>query len=105
MRHLRHFLFILAATVCGNLLSQNSQKDLEQLMRSRGEYYFTLTVQQPTEIQAISDLCSVDGTDGRNVVCFANQNEYEILLEKGYRVESLARVKSLANGTVEFVRG
>lgn len=28
----------------------------------------------------------------------------DILLEKGYRVESLARVKSLTNGTVEFVR-
>jgi xanthine phosphoribosyltransferase len=28
----------------------------------------------------------------------------ELLLEKGYRVESLARVKSLANATVEFVR-
>ena len=28
----------------------------------------------------------------------------DILLEKGYRVESLARVKSLANGTVEFIR-
>ncbi|QSE46303.1 xanthine phosphoribosyltransferase [Acinetobacter johnsonii] len=28
----------------------------------------------------------------------------DILLEKGYCVESLARVKSLANGTVEFVR-
>lgn len=28
----------------------------------------------------------------------------ELLLEKGYRVESLARVKSLANGTVEFER-
>ena len=28
----------------------------------------------------------------------------DILLEKGYRVESLARVKSLASGTVEFVR-
>jgi xanthine phosphoribosyltransferase len=27
-----------------------------------------------------------------------------LLLEKGYRVESLARVKSLANGTVEFER-
>ena len=27
-----------------------------------------------------------------------------LLLEKGYRVESLARVKSLTNGTVEFVR-
>ena len=28
----------------------------------------------------------------------------QVLLDKGYRVESLARVKSLANGTVEFVR-
>ena len=28
----------------------------------------------------------------------------DLLLEKGYRVESLARVQSLANGTVEFVR-
>ncbi|HJF28735.1 xanthine phosphoribosyltransferase [Acinetobacter bohemicus] len=28
----------------------------------------------------------------------------ELLLEKGYRVESLARVKSLTNGTVNFVR-
>ena len=28
----------------------------------------------------------------------------DILLEKGYRVESLARVKSLTNGNVEFVR-
>ena len=32
------------------------------------------------------------------------QPGHDILLEKGYRVESLARVKSLANGTVEFVR-
>ncbi len=28
----------------------------------------------------------------------------DLLLEKGYRVESLARLKSLANGTDEFVR-
>ncbi len=28
----------------------------------------------------------------------------DLLLEKGYHVESLARVKSLTNGTVEFVR-
>lgn len=54
-------------------------------MRSRGEYFFSLTVSDPSEIQAISDICSVDGTDGRTVVSFANQNEYEILLEKGYQ--------------------
>ena len=32
------------------------------------------------------------------------QPGHALLLEKGYRVESLARVKSLANGTVEFER-
>lgn len=85
MRYLRHFLFILTVMVCGSLLAQNSQKELEQLMRSRGEYFFTLTVQQPADIQAISDICSVANTDGKTVVCYANQNEYEILLEQGYQ--------------------
>ena len=84
MRHLRQFILILAVAVCGNLLAQNSQKDLEQLMRNHGEYFFTLTVNQPSEIQAISELCSVDGTDGRTVVCFANPNQYDILVELGY---------------------
>ena len=32
------------------------------------------------------------------------QSGRDILLEKGYRVESLARVQSLSHGTVEFVR-
>ena len=82
MRHLRHIFLLFAVLVGGNL---SAQTDLERLMRSRGEYYFTITVQQPTEIQAISDLCSVAGTDGKTVVCFANQNEYEMLLEQGYQ--------------------
>ena len=84
MSHLRQFILILAVAVCGNLLAQYSQKDLEQLMRGHGEYFFTLKVNQPAEIQAISELCSVDGTDGRTVVCFANPNQYDILVELGY---------------------
>lgn len=84
MRYLRHFILILSVAICGNLLAQNSQKDLEQLMRNHGEYFFTLTVNQPSEIQAISELCSVDGTNGRTVVCFANPNQYDILVELGY---------------------
>ena len=85
MRYLRHLLVILAVTIYGNLLAQNSQKELEQLMRSRGEYFFTLTVDQPSEIQAISDLCSIDGTDGNIAVCYANSNQYDILIEHGYQ--------------------
>ena len=84
MRLLRQFTLILVMAVCGSLLAQNSQKDLEQLMRNHGEYFFTLTVNQPSEIQAISELCSVDSTNGRTVVCFANPNQYDILVELGY---------------------
>jgi PKD repeat protein len=54
-------------------------------MRNRGEYYFTLSINDRSEIQGISDLCSVDGTDGRSVVCYANQQQYEKLLAAGYQ--------------------
>ena len=82
MKQLKHFFLLLAVLVGGRL---QAQTDLEQLMRSRGEYYFTLSVGQPSEIQAISDLCSVAQTDGQTVVCYANQNEYDQLLMQGYR--------------------
>ena len=82
MKTCRYLVICLALILCGKL---QAQKDLEQLMRSRGEYYFTLTVQQPAEIQAISNLCSVAQTDGKTVVCYANQNEYDQLLMLGYQ--------------------
>ena len=85
MKTLRSFILSLAVIVCGSVFAQESQKDLEQLMKNRGEYYFSLTVQKPTEIQAISDLCSVDGTDGKTVVAYANQSEFDNLLRKGYQ--------------------
>ena len=72
MRFLRFLILLCVAVVSGNVFAQ-SQRDLGQLMRERQEYYFTLTVNQPTEIEAINKLCSVDGTDGRTVVCYANQ--------------------------------
>ena len=54
-------------------------------MQQRGEYYFTLSIDNPMELQAISEICSVDGTDGRTVVAYANQEEYERLLKEGYQ--------------------
>ncbi len=85
MKTLRHFILILAAIISGNLFAQDNQKDLERLMQERGEYYFSLTVLKPTEIQAISDLCSVDGTDGKTVIAYANQRQYDNLIQLGYQ--------------------
>lgn len=77
-------IFLLCVAVISGTLSAQSQRELGELMRNRGEYYFTLSVNDRSEIQAISDLCSVDGTDGRTVVCYANQKEYDKLLQLGY---------------------
>ena len=84
MSKLRYFILVLAIIVSGILPAQ-SQKELQQLMRDRNEYYFSLNVLQPSEIQNISMICSVDGTDGKSVICYANQQQYEKLLQAGYQ--------------------
>ena len=83
MKSLRLFIFLLVTAICGTLEAQ-TQRELQQLMRERNEYYFTLSINKPAEIQAISEICSVDGTDGKTVVAYANQKEYDRLLQAGY---------------------
>lgn len=79
-----HFFFCLCVTLflVGGVHAQN-QDALSQLMRNRGEYYFTITMEEALEIPDLGNLCSVDGTDGKNVVCYANQEEYDRLLSLG----------------------
>ena len=84
MKFFRFIGLICFAVISRSLIAQ-SQRELGQLMRERGEYYFTLAVNEPTEIQSLSRLCSVDGTDGQTVICYANQEEYDQLLQLGYQ--------------------
>jgi hypothetical protein len=84
MNRIRFGIFVLALLLGGSLFAQ-SQRELAQLMHERGEYYFTLTIQQPSEVQEINRVCSVDGIDGMNVVCYANQKQYDNLLQAGYK--------------------
>ena len=84
MKVLRLILLLVVTTLCGTVGAQN-QRELQQLMRDRGEYYFTLNVQKTDDIQAISRICSVDGTDGKTVIAYANQKEYDRLLKAGYK--------------------
>ena len=99
MRFLR-YLFLACIAVIAGTVSAQSQRELGQLMRERGEYYFTLTVDNPKEIQAISEICSVDGTDGRRVVAYANQKEYDRLLQAGFQPELQTPPSLRANVTM-----
>ena len=84
---LLRFACLFVAVWIGNSVMAQSQRELQQLMRGRGEYYFTLSVDDPTVINEISQVCSVDATDGRTVVAYANQKEYDKLLSLGYQPE------------------
>ncbi len=86
MRFLR-FVCLFCAAFLGSTTMAQSQRELQQLMRNRGEYYFTLSVDDPAQIQELSRICSVDGTDGRNVVAYANQQEYDKLIALGFQPE------------------
>ena len=99
MRILRCFVAALILVFSGNTMAQ-SQKELSQLMRERGEYYFTLKVNNPTEIRDIGKICSVDGTDGKIVVAYANKQEYEKLLKAGYQPELQTPPSLRANVTM-----
>lgn len=83
MKFLRFFTLLLVAVVMGGNLY--AQKDLNKLMQERGEYYFSLNVQQLSEVQTINSLCSVDQIDGSNVICYANQMQFDNLLKQGYQ--------------------
>lgn len=99
MKVLRFVCLILAALV-GNSVFAQSQRELGQLMRERGEYYFTLSVDDPLAIQSIGEICSVDATDGKTVVAYANQKEYDKLLSLGYQPELQTPPSLRANVTM-----
>ena len=77
--------FVAVILFITNTMVAQSQRELNQLMRDRNEYYFTLQVEKLTDIQTINEICSVDGVKGKTVVCYANQNQFEKLLEAGYK--------------------
>ncbi|MCR5588157.1 MAG: T9SS type A sorting domain-containing protein [Bacteroidales bacterium] len=54
-------------------------------MAQRDEYYFSLDVQNPADIEAINALCSVDATNGSTVICYANPSQYNNLIAAGYQ--------------------
>ncbi len=82
MKFLR-FVCLFCAAILGSTAMAQSQRELQQLMRNRGEYYFTLSVDDLVGIDNLGEICSVDGTEGRNVVAYANQEEYDKLIALG----------------------
>jgi len=81
-----------------------AQIDLDALMAARGEYFFSLQIQQPEEAALLTRLCSIDKMEGDRLICYANTEQYQQLLAKGYHPmllipPSMQEVYAMWNGT------
>ncbi len=83
MKHLHFLLLLLVISLFGS--NASAQTDLNELMHSRNEYYFSLKLSQAKDIQKINKIVSVDATNGESVICYANNKQYEKLLGLGYK--------------------
>jgi len=77
----RFLFFLILAWLFG---SAHAQTDLEALMAARGEYFFSLQIEQPDEAAQLTRLCSIDKMEDNRLVCYANEEQYRQLLAKGY---------------------
>ena len=78
-------LFITTLTLLLLAFASPAQTNLDSLMAAREEYFFTLTMDHPEEVHALTRLCSIDSRDGLVLTCYANPEQYHQLLEKGYQ--------------------
>ena len=80
---MKKLLLLLVLALAG--LNLTAQKDLNSMMRERGEYYFSLDFQQTEDLLNINRLCSVDQVNGLTAICYANVKQYDNLLKAGYQ--------------------
>ncbi len=80
---MKKLLLLLVLALAG--LNLTAQKDLNSMMRERGEYYFSLDFQQTDDLLNINRLCSVDQVNGLTAICYANVKQYDNLLKAGYQ--------------------
>ncbi len=83
MKNLRLFALLTLLLLAGKMTM--AQTDLETLMATRGEYFFSLPIQQREEAARITRLCSIDKLEGNHLICYANEEQYRRLLAMGYQ--------------------
>jgi len=83
MKHLKIYTLLALLLMAGGVTK--AQTDLETLMTARGEYYFSIQLQQTEDAAQLTQLCSIDKTEGNSAICYANEEQYRQLLAKGYR--------------------
>ena len=78
------YLLSICTIILLSIISFAQDTNLDELMRSRNEYYFSVTLNNKKDAQAINKIVSVDKVIGNSAICYANNSQYDKLIEAGY---------------------
>jgi hypothetical protein len=84
--------------VSNNLFAQNANDQLltDQLAK-KGEVYFQFTIEHPSDIQALTQVISIDKLEGNTVFAYASAKELERFKPFGYEIVVLPHPGDLLN--------
>ena len=82
-------IFSLVALIVMPIIAVSQSQSLEKLYKDRPEIYFRLDVKDPGVVKKLSNLISVDGFTTDGVTAYANKNQFDKIVEMGYKPELL----------------
>ena len=85
MTCLKHFSILCLLLFLTGWSAELHGQDLDALMRERDEYYFCVRVTDLKEIQELNRIVSVDKVENHEVICYADPEQYQQLMRKGYQ--------------------
>ncbi|OFY79197.1 MAG: hypothetical protein A2275_15850, partial [Bacteroidetes bacterium RIFOXYA12_FULL_35_11] len=88
------YIFLLSIILCFSGADIYAQNDIEILkanayLQQKGEVYFTFSIQSKSEINELTRIISIDNVKNLQVWAYANTNEFNTFLLKGYNFEVL----------------
>jgi PKD repeat protein len=82
----------IAFTIALNVSAQSNNEALDHaydMIKNRGEVYFSFNISQPNEIEKITRIVSIDNVKGNTVFAYANFSELTDFLKLGYDIRVL----------------
>ena len=89
---LKIILFLIAGLFAGLVLHS---QEIPEILKKRNEIYFSFQVKSTSEINALTNLISIDYVDGSKVRAYANMAQYLKFIKLGYEITNINMAKKL----------
>ena len=82
-------LLLIVLSLWANFAFVQSQNSFDELFSKNGEIYFKFEISTPKVLPDITRIISIDNREGNTIFAYANKNEFEEFLLRGYNYQIL----------------